>query len=40
MYNYSKIEVITDNYKESLFKSITILNNIKYNDKILESLIG
>ena len=40
MYNYSKIEVITDNYKESLFKSITILNNIKYNDKIIESLIG
>ena len=37
---YSKIEVITDNYKESLFKSITILNNIKYNDKIIESLIG
>ena len=36
----SKIEVITDNYKESLFKSITILNNIKYNDKIIESLIG
>ena len=40
MYNYSKIEVITDNYKESLFKAITILNSINYNDKIIESLIG
>ena len=37
---YSKIEVITDNYKESLFKAITILNSINYNDKIIESLIG
>ena len=33
MYNYSKIEVITDNYKE-------YLNSINYNDKIIESLIG
>ena len=32
MYNYSN--------KESLFKAITILNSINYNDKIIESLIG
>lgn len=40
MYNYSKIEVVTKNYKEALLKSIIILNSIEYNDKIIESLIG
>ena len=38
MYNYSKIEVITDNYKES--EKDEYLNSINYNDKIIESLIG
>ena len=40
MYNYAKIEVITSNYKEALSKSIILLNNIKFNDKIIDSLVG
>lgn len=39
-YNYGKIEVLTDNVKESLAKSLIILNSITYNDKVIESLIG
>ena len=40
MYNYSKIEVITSNYKEALTKSLILLNNICFNDKIIDSLVG
>ena len=40
MYNYAKVEVITSNYKEALSKSIILLNNIKFNDKIIDSLVG
>jgi len=40
MYNYSKIEVITSNYKEALSKAIILLNNIKFNDIVIESLVG
>ena len=39
-YNYGKIEVITNNVKEALTKSLLILNNTNFNDIILESLIG
>lgn len=40
MYNYAKIEVITKDLKKSLVNSLVILNNITYNDKVIESLIG
>ncbi len=40
MYNYAKIEVITNNYKEALSKSLIILNNLEFNDKIIDSLVG
>lgn len=39
-YNYGKIEVITNNVKEALSKSLLILQNTEFNDVILESLIG
>ena len=39
-YNYAKIEVVTDQIKEDLSKSVLVLNNIKYNDTIVESLVG
>jgi len=40
MYNYAKVEVITSNYKEALSKSLTLLNSIEFNDKIIDSLVG
>lgn len=39
MYNYAKIEVLTNNYKTAIAKSLIILNSISYNDKIIDSLI-
>lgn len=39
-YNYAKIEVVTDNIKEDLVRCILILNNVKYNDIVIKSLIG
>lgn len=40
MYNHAKIEVITSNYKQALTNSLIVLNSIKYNDKVIESLIN
>ncbi len=42
MYNYAKIEVIVDNsdMKEILSYALIILNSIKYNDTIIENMIG
>ena len=40
LYNYAKIEVRTNNINDALTKSLIILNSIKYNDKVIESLIG
>lgn len=40
MYNYAKVEVITNNYKEALVKSLVLLNNLEFNDKIIDSLVG
>ncbi len=39
MYNYAKIEVVTNNINEALSKSIIILNSINYNEKVVETLI-
>lgn len=40
MYNYGKIEVITNNINDALAKSLLVLNSIEYSDKVIESLIG
>lgn len=40
MYNYSKIEIITKDYKKALVNSLIVLNSVDYNDKIIETLIG
>lgn len=40
MYNYAKIEAIVNNYKEAITKSLIILKNIDFNDKIINTLIG
>ena len=40
MYNYSKIEVITKNYKEAIVKSLIMLRSVTFNDKVIETLIG
>lgn len=40
MYNYGKIEVITKDYKDAIINSIIILRSIKFNDKVIDSLIG
>ena len=40
MYNYGKIEVITKDYKKALINSIIVLRSIKFNDKVIDSLIG
>ena len=40
MYNYAKIEVITKDMNKAITNSLIILNNISYNDKVIESLIG
>jgi len=39
-FNNAKIEVITNNPKTALVNSLMVLRGIKYNDKIIESLIG
>ena len=40
MYNYAKIEVITDDVKRAVANSLVVLKNIKYNYKIIDSMIG
>ena len=40
MYNYAKIEIVTKDIKGALTKSLIILNSMKYNDKVLDTLIG
>ena len=40
MYNYSKIEVIAKDYKSAIANSMIILKSIKFNDKVIETLIG
>lgn len=40
MYNHGKIEVITKDYKNAIAKSLIVLKSVKYNDKIIETLIG
>ena len=40
LYNYAKIEVRTSDVREALAKSLIVLKSIKYNDKVIESLIG
>ena len=40
MFNYGKIEVITEDYKTAIANSLIILRSIEFNDKIIESLIG
>lgn len=40
MYNYGKIEVITRDYKDAMAKSLLVLRSIKYNNKIIKTLIG
>lgn len=40
VYNYGKIEVMTNNYEKAITKSLIILRSIKFNDKVIESLIG
>lgn len=40
MYNYAKIEVVTDNVKRAIVDSLIVLKNISYNYKIIDSMIG
>ena len=40
MYNYAKIEVVTDDINRAITDSIVVLKNIKYNYKIIDSMIG
>ena len=42
MYNYAKIEVMVDKAQinEVLTKAVTILRSIKYNDKVINNLMG
>ena len=40
MYNYAKIEVVTDNPKKAIANSLLVLKNIKYNYKTIDSMIG
>ncbi len=40
MYNYAKIEVVTDNPKLAINNSLTVLKSIKYNYKTIDSMIG
>lgn len=41
-YNYAKIEVMVDelNINEALFDAVSVISSIKYNDKIIENLVG
>lgn len=40
MYNYAKIEVVTDDINRAIADSIIVLKNINYNYKIIDSMIG
>ena len=40
MYNYAKIEVVTKDIKRAVANSLVVLKNIKYNYKIIDSMIG
>jgi len=40
MYNYAKIEVVTNDVKRAITNSLIVLKNIKYNYKIIDSMIG
>ena len=40
MYNYAKIEVVTNDPKKAIAKSLLVLKNIKYNYKTIDSMIG
>ena len=40
MYNYAKIEVVTNDVKRAIVSSLVVLKNIKYNYKIINSMIG
>ena len=42
MYNYAKIEVIVDeeNIKSAITNSMVVLSSVKYNNNILESIVG
>ena len=39
-YNYAKIEVVSDDVNKDLVRCVMILNNVKYNDIVINSLIG
>lgn len=39
MYNYAKIEVVTNDINNALSKSIIILKSIDFNDKVIKTLI-
>lgn len=40
MYNYAKIEVVTNDVKRAITNSLVVLKNIKYNYKVIDSMIG
>lgn len=40
MYNYAKIEVVTNDVKHAIANSLTVLKSIDYNYKIIDSMIG
>lgn len=40
MYNYAKIEVVTEDVKRAIASSLIVLKNIDYNYKIIDSMIG
>lgn len=40
MYNYAKIEVVTNDVNKALSSGIIVLKNIRYNHKIIDSMIG
>lgn len=40
MYNYAKMEVVTDDVPRAIANSLIVLKNISYNYKIIDSMIG
>ena len=40
MYNYAKMEVVTNNPKKAITSSLLVLKSIKYNYKTIDSMIG
>ena len=40
MYNYAKVEVITNDIKRAISDSLIVLKNIEYNYNIIDSMIG